>query len=159
MSLSSSLIFTSLFNLFWPFGIKWILINRIWKEESTNAFVFFILTVIYLYIMGLLSSSSSTIEKCDEISGMNYAIALMMIIPSFVLFFEKSSFVNWLSGIFGSYANNNDYIFPNLLILGFLLMVFSWPIISLIWFESQKISCNNSKKNLNNFSKNIAKED
>lgn len=151
MSLSSILLFISAINLLWPFGIKWSLIDRAWKDNKyTSKKVFFFLTVIYLYIMGVFASSSSSIEKCNEVTGMNYVIPLIMIILALIILLEESSFVNWLAGIFGSY-NNQENTFPKLFILGFLLMVVSWPITSIIWFESQKISCTTNQKDLDKF--------
>lgn len=154
MTLSSVIFFTSFTNLIWPFGIKWALIDRVWDEEK-GKIVFIILTVMYLYIMGIFSSSSSSIEKCDEVTGMNYAIGLIMVSLFLIIFLEKTDFVVWLAGIFGQYNNNNT----QLLILGFLLMVFSWPIVSLIWFESQKIGCSPKKKDLDKFGELIDEED
>jgi hypothetical protein len=160
MSLSSTLVFISFLNLLWPFGIKWTLIDTVWGGEAnidTNKTVFLILTGIYVYIMGVFASSSSSIEKCDEVTSMNFVIPLIMIFLVLIILLEKSSFVDWLAGIFGGY-NNPEYTFPKLFILGFLLMVFSWPLISIIWFESQKITCTPKQEDLDKFEELITNE-
>jgi len=109
MTLSSVIFFTSFTNLIWPFGIKWSLIDRVWEGDKGKN-VFIILTIMYLYIMGIFSSSSSSIEKCDEVSGMNYAIGLIMVSLFLIIFLEKTDFVVWLAGIFGQYNNDNTQL-------------------------------------------------